>query len=243
MTNEAKVTHDAYVSIGCDELFYVACDGCPDTIFGPTDNEFEANGKALDHERNPPSTPMPALSQLPSSSDPTVIAPTRPGAAWSVGQWKSQPPAMQVTPASGGDEPPLGVYPPGVPTAFSAEDVAKMPVKRPGPVTLQDRQGVFVHSFKCSICDLEFVVFSWRANRHRVGSTFCPECGVPTPMIHWRVQTSQSLEFCCDGPGREIYQMFSPADAALMHDSVLPSQDRYGPPETPEPGEQKGVIR
>ncbi len=49
-----------------------------------------------------------------------------------------------------------------------------MPVKAPGPVTLQDRQGVFVHSFKCSICDLEFVVFSWRANRHRVGSTFCP---------------------------------------------------------------------
>jgi hypothetical protein len=87
------------------------------------------------------------------------------------------------------------------------------------------------------------VVFSWRANRHRVGSTFCPECGVRTPMIHWRVQASQSLEFCSDGPGREIYQMFSPADAALMHDSVLPSQGRYDPSETPEPGEQKGVTR
>ena len=145
--------------------------------------------------------------------------------------------------STAGGEPLLGEYPPFEMTTISAQDIAGMPVKRPGPVTLQDRQGVFAHSFKCSICDLEFVVFSWRANRHRVGSTFCPECGVCTPMIHWRVQTSRSLEFCSDGPGREIYQMFSPADAPLMGDSVLPKQDRYGPPETPEPGEQKGVIR
>jgi hypothetical protein len=94
-------------------------------------------------------------------------------------------------------------------------------------VTLQDRQGVFAHFFKCSICDLEFVVFSWRADRHWVGSTFCPECGIRTPMIHWRAQTSQSLEFCSEGPGREIYQMFSPSDAPLMVDSVVPADDRY----------------
>ena len=40
--------HDAYVTIGCDELNYVGCDTCG-TIFGPTDNEFEANGVANDH--------------------------------------------------------------------------------------------------------------------------------------------------------------------------------------------------
>ena len=57
--------------------------------------------------------------------------------------------------------------PPGELTTFSEEDVARMPVFSPGPVTLQTRQGVFVHAFKCSICDLEFMVFSWRANRHR----------------------------------------------------------------------------
>lgn len=129
--------------------------------------------------------------------------------------------------AAGGDEPPLGAYPAFELTTISAEDVAQMPVKAPGPVTLQDRQGVFAHSFKCSICDLEFVVFSWRADRHRVGSTFCPECGIRTPMIHWRAQTSQSLEFCSDGPGREIYQMFSSSDAPLMVDSVVPADDRY----------------
>ena len=125
-----------------------------------------------------------------------------------------------------GDEPPLGAYPPGEMTTISAADLDRMPVKAPGPVTLGDRQGVFAHSFKCSICDLEFVVFSWRAGRHRVGSTFCPECGKPTPMIHWRTQTSESVEFCSDGPGLEIYQMFSPSDAALMLDSVFPADDR-----------------
>jgi len=57
--------------------------------------------------------------------------------------------------------------PPSELTTFSEEDVARMPVLSPGPVTLQNRQGVFVHAFKCSICDLEFMVFSWRANRHR----------------------------------------------------------------------------
>jgi hypothetical protein len=42
--------HDAYVTIGYDELNYVRCPikGCG-IIFGPADNEFEANGVALSH--------------------------------------------------------------------------------------------------------------------------------------------------------------------------------------------------
>ena len=80
-------------------------------------------------------------------------------------------------PAVDGKDPLLGEDPPFELTTISAQDIARMPIKKPGPVTLQDLQGVFAHSFKCSICDLEFVVFSWRANRHRVGSTLCPECG------------------------------------------------------------------
>jgi len=151
-----------------------------------------------------------------------------------------QPPPKLV---AVGNEPPLGAYPPFEQVTISAEDFARMPVKRPGPVTLQDRQGVFAHAFKCSICDLEFVVFSWRASRHRVGSTFCPECGRTTPMIHWRTQTSQSLEFCSDGPEREIYQMFHLPDVALMRDSVLPSQDRYDRPAKPRPREQGDVTQ
>ena len=134
---------------------------------------------------------------------------------------------MPPIPVEDEHEPELCAYPPFEMSTISPEDVARMPVKRSGPVTLRDRQGVFVHSFKCSICDLEFVVFSWRANRHRVGSTFCPECGVRTPLIHWRAQASQSLEFCSDGPGLEIYQMFSSTNARLMGDSVIPADDRY----------------
>jgi len=145
--------------------------------------------------------------------------------------------------AAVGNEPPLSAYSPFEQATISAEDFARMPVKRPGPVTLQDRQGVFAHCFKCSICDLEFVVFSWRASRHRVGSTFCPECGRPTPMIHWRTQTSPSLEFSSEGPGQEIYQMFHLPDVALMHDSVLPSQDRYDLPDKPAPRAQRDVSR
>jgi hypothetical protein len=133
-------------------------------------------------------------------------------------------------------EPPVGAYPPFEVTTFSADEVARMPVKAPGPVTLQDRQGVFVHSFKCSICDLEFMVFSWRADRHRVGTTFCPECGERTPMIHWRAQTSDCLDFSSDGPGLEIFRMFRPFDGPLMADTVVPVDDRYTFPEARPPG-------
>jgi len=62
-------------------------------------------------------------------------------------------------------------------------------------------------------------------------------------MIHWRTQTSQSLEFCSDGPGREIYQMFHLPAVALMRDSVLPSQDRYDRPVKPRPREQGDVTQ
>ena len=86
--------HDAYVTIGWDELNYVHCDDCRGTIFGPTDNEFEANGVAVDHKRNPPATPMPAPPRVyPPRATPTVIPPTRPGSAWSVGQSECQPPS------------------------------------------------------------------------------------------------------------------------------------------------------
>ena len=73
------------------------------------------------------------------------------------------------------------------------------------------------------------LVSSWKANRHRVGTTFCPECGVRTPMIHLAGADLPESRACSDGPGREIYQMLCPADAALVHDSMLPVEDRYEP--------------
>src|ERR1035437_5747028 len=149
---------------------------------------------------------------------------------------------MPPIPVEDEHEPELCAYPPFEMSTISAEDVAKMPVKRPGPVTLQDRQGVFVHSFKCSICDLEFVVFSWRADRHRVGTTFCPECGQRTPMLHWRAQASESLDFHTDGTGLEICQMFPPLDGALMDDFVMPSDSRYILPEDQLEATEPGLV-
>jgi hypothetical protein len=61
-------------------------------------------------------------------------------------------------------------------------------------VTAEQREGVFVHAFKCLKCRLEFQVYSWRRDRHRVGRVFCPECGEQTPMLHWRTCVNESKE-------------------------------------------------
>jgi hypothetical protein len=102
--------------------------------------------------------------------------------------------------------------------------------KRPGPITLADRQGVFAHSFKCWICDLEFVLFSWQRNRHGVGRIHCPECGQPTPMLHWLTVLSASADFDHEGQSPEIYQMVPVGDGDLMDDSSEPPDDRYVDP-------------
>lgn len=99
--------------------------------------------------------------------------------------------------------------------------------KKPGPVTLADREGVFAHSFKCSVCDLEFILFSWQANRHGVGRTCCPECGYVTPMLHWRTQLSDRVDFAADGSAVEIYQLCPLGQAQLLDDSRPPGPDRY----------------
>ena len=95
-----------------------------------------------------------------------------------------------------------------------------------GPVMLADREGVFVHSWKCLGCRVEFVVFSWLLNRHRVGRTFCPECGQRTPMIHWRDTFSASRRMIVDdsrlGHSLEIFDCVPCGDADLMDDSSLP---------------------
>ena len=40
--------HRAYVTVGDDQLRYVRCSACG-LIYGPTENDFEAHGKAVDH--------------------------------------------------------------------------------------------------------------------------------------------------------------------------------------------------
>ena len=102
-------------------------------------------------------------------------------------------------------------------------------LKTPGPVPLSSRQGVFAHSFKCSVCDLEFALVSWQRARAGVGRTFCPECGEQTPMIHYLALASSSPQFTDGSDGPEVYQLLPlGGDAArLMDDSVFPALDRY----------------
>jgi hypothetical protein len=100
------------------------------------------------------------------------------------------------------------------------------PILLDGPVMLADRQGVYAHSFKCGVCRLEWVLFSWRRNRHRVGKVYCPECGLRTPMIHYRATLSTSATMILDqsqpGDSLEIYHCFPVGDADLMNDSSIP---------------------
>jgi hypothetical protein len=99
--------------------------------------------------------------------------------------------------------------------------------RRPGPVTLADREGVFAHSFKCGVCDLEFVLFSWIRNRHGVGRTACPECAEPTPMLHWVTVLSRRRDFGGSDHDPEIHQLVPIGNADLLDDSRPPAASRF----------------
>lgn len=73
--------------------------------------------------------------------------------------------------------------------------------------SLEFREGVFVHSFKCMNCSLEFAVFSWWPDRHSVVNTACPECQEVTQKIHWLAQFSDSREMVLDDSSTEIFHL------------------------------------
>ena len=100
--------------------------------------------------------------------------------------------------------------------------------KLPGPVTLAHREGVFAHSFKCGICDLEFVLFSWMRHRHTAHTVTCPECGVITPMIHWLATLSTSPTFTDTTNATEIYDLIPCGPGEMMDDTQPPPDIRYG---------------
>jgi DNA-directed RNA polymerase subunit RPC12/RpoP len=84
-------------------------------------------------------------------------------------------------------------------------------------VPLREREGVFVHAFKCMECGLEFHLFSWRANRHRVGEVHCPECGRTTRMIHKRACVNENKKFDALGD-REIFSLFDAVPGLMRMD-------------------------
>ena len=98
---------------------------------------------------------------------------------------------------------------------FTPEELKDM-VGSPG-VPQSDRQGVFVHSFKCFGCGLHFNLYSWQRNRHRVGQVGCPECGERTKLAHWRATVNEHERFGVGGT--EIYNLCEYPGAQLLDDS------------------------
>lgn len=84
-----------------------------------------------------------------------------------------------------------------------------------------ERQGLFIHTFKCINCSLEFAIFSWWPDRHTVANTACPECQRVTQKSHWLATVSDNAGQVF-GHGPEIFH-YSPVgpDPKLMDDCSL----------------------
>ena len=78
-----------------------------------------------------------------------------------------------------------------------------------GGVQLEDREGVWAHSFRCYRCSLHFVLFSWSAARHTSVTIACPECRSTGRFLHMVTQLSASPRFSM-APDRdpEIYDVW-----------------------------------
>lgn len=86
---------------------------------------------------------------------------------------------------------------------------------------MEDRQGLFIHTFQCMSCSLEFALFSWWPDRHTVVNTACPECALVTPKSHW-LSTVDDAPGRSFGEGPEIFH-YSPVgpEPKLMPDCSL----------------------
>jgi len=84
-----------------------------------------------------------------------------------------------------------------------------------------ERQGLFIHTFQCQACSLEFAIFSWWPDRHTVVNTACPECRRITQKSHWMSTVADNPAQRL-GEGPEIFH-YSPVgpDPRIMADSSL----------------------
>jgi hypothetical protein len=84
-----------------------------------------------------------------------------------------------------------------------------------------ERQELFIHTFKCQACSLEFTIFSWWPDRHTVVNTACPECRRVTQKSHCMSSVADNPAQCF-GEGPEIFH-YSPVgpDPQLRADCSL----------------------
>jgi len=99
------------------------------------------------------------------------------------------------------------------------------------PVPIERREGVFVHLYRCRICQLKWAAFSWLADppEMRVGTVACPWCRKATPAIHERATVSTSVlysEADLEAEVAGIVGRLAPG-ARLMADSLVAPLDAY----------------
>jgi len=116
---------------------------------------------------------------------------------------------------------PQNIHEAGYETSIEEIDPATVTPSVQSFAPYSQRQGLFIHTFKCEACSLEFAIFSWWPYRHTVVSTACPECHRVTQKSHWMstVADNPAQRF---GEGPEIFN-YSPVgpDPRIMADSSL----------------------
>jgi hypothetical protein len=99
------------------------------------------------------------------------------------------------------------------------------------PVPIERREGVFIHLYRCRVCQLKWAAFSWLADppELRVGTVGCPWCRKATPAIHERATVSTSVVFSeadLDAEVAGLVARLAPG-ARLMPDSLVAPMDAY----------------
>ncbi len=120
-----------------------------------------------------------------------------------------------------------------LPWKYRIVEADSLKVNVGGPVMLEDRQGVFVHSFKCRNCRLEFQLYSWVRDRHTATNVVCPECGhIGGRKLHWMTPVNES---CAFESGTEIYNLSPyPYSGGLLADSDISGTWGPGPDDAME---------
>ena len=116
---------------------------------------------------------------------------------------------------------PETIHDAGYETSLEEIDPASVTPTVKSSAPFMERQGLFIHTFQCEECSLEFAIFSWWPDRHTVANTACPECQRITRKAHFMSTVSDNTmqRF---GEGPEFFNI-SPVgpDPKLMADSSL----------------------
>jgi hypothetical protein len=124
-----------------------------------------------------------------------------------------------------------GSRPSGIPGPLAGlADIEQVEAAR-HPVPIDRREGVFIHLYRCRICQLKWAVFSWLADppELQVGTVACPWCRKATPAIHERATVTTSVVFSEAELEAEVAGLVArlAPGARLMADSLVAPLDAF----------------